>query len=135
VWKLFQLSRVSKSEYSVPIFRKLGWHSSIAAQSMPRTMYQLEGRAEGHLQGRSEHRIVVRWCRKFPKKNQLISPSMVANAHIAFSSRLDPYEGVGQSISCVRCGPYPESGAFDVAPISPRKLSRRLNAIPSLKLH
>jgi len=34
---------------------------------MPRTMYQLEGRAEGHLQGRSEHRIVVRWCRKFPK--------------------------------------------------------------------
>jgi hypothetical protein len=54
---------------------------------------------------------------------------MVAKAHIALSSRLDPYEGVGQSISCVRCGPHPESGAFNVAPISPRKLSRRLNAI------
>jgi hypothetical protein len=35
---------------------------------MPRIMYQLEGRAEGHLQGRSEHHIVLRWCRKFPNE-------------------------------------------------------------------
>jgi hypothetical protein len=111
--------------------KKMGWHWSTIARNKPQTKSRPQVLAGERRQDRSDNHIESQMCWKYPKLRPSVKSLRVKMivTHVAFSTWLDPDESILEGVSSVGSRSDTKTGPNYVTPISPSKLSCRLNSI------